>query len=85
MGSAVLPWATAGHESDVGTGALLEKTQVATLVTIREPRIARARRPVEKPGVMPAGHVVDRVIEVEVVVVHSVHGIAHIVRITGQA
>jgi len=40
---------------------------------------------VEKPGVMLAGHVVDRVIEVEVVVVHPVHGIAHIVRVNGQA
>jgi hypothetical protein len=85
VGSAVLPWTTAGHEPDVGTGVLLEKTQIATLVTIREPRIARARRPVEKPGVMLAGHVVDRVIEVEVVVVHPVHGIAHIVRVNGQA
>jgi hypothetical protein len=34
---------------------------------------------------MLAGHVVDRVIEVEVVVVHPVHGIAHIVRVDGQA
>jgi hypothetical protein len=57
----------AGYEPDVGTGVLLEKTQIATLVTIREPRIARARRPAEKPGVMLAGHVVDRLIEVEVV------------------
>jgi hypothetical protein len=34
---------------------------------------------------MLVGHVVDRVIEVEVVVVHPVHGIAHIVRVNGQA
>ena len=85
MGSAVLPWTTAGYEPDVETGAFLEKTQIATLVTIREPRIARARRRVEKPRAMLAGHVVDRVIEAEVVVVHPVHGIAHIVRVDGQA
>jgi hypothetical protein len=34
---------------------------------------------------MLAGHVVDRVIEVEVVVVRPVHGIPHIVRVDGQA
>src|SRR5437764_13775853 len=34
---------------------------------------------VEKPGVVLVGHVVDRVIEVEVVVVHSVHRVAHVV------
>ena len=34
---------------------------------------------VEKPRIMLVGHVVDRVIEVEVVVVPSVHGIAHVV------
>ena len=31
-------------------------------------------------GVILVGHMVDRVIEVEVVVVHPVHRIAHIVR-----
>ncbi len=36
-------------------------------------------------GVILVGHIVDRVIEVEVVVVHSVHRIAHIVRVNGQA
>src|SRR5213075_2866535 len=34
---------------------------------------------VEKPGIMLVRHIVDRVIEVEVVVVHPVHGIAHVV------
>ena len=34
---------------------------------------------VEKPGVVLVGHIVDRVIEVEVVVVHPVHGIAQVV------
>ena len=34
---------------------------------------------------MVAGHVVDRVIEVEVVVVRPDHGIVHIVRVDGQA
>ena len=40
---------------------------------------------VEKPGVVLVRHIVDRVIEVEVVVVHPVHRIAHIVRVNGQA
>jgi len=31
------------------------------------------------PGIMLIGHVIDRVIEIEVVVVHSVHGIAKVV------
>src|SRR4030095_7363859 len=34
---------------------------------------------VEKPGITLVGYVVDRIIEVEVVVVHSVHRIPHIV------
>ena len=38
----------------------------------------------EKPGVVLVGHIVDRVIEVEVVVVHPVHGIPYIVRVDGQ-
>jgi len=59
---------------------------IIALVTIREPRIAREReRLAEKPGGMLAGHVVDRAIEVEGVVVHPVHRIAHIVRVNGQA
>ena len=33
----------------------------------------------EKPGIVLVGHVVDRVIEVEVVVVHPVHRVAHVV------
>src|SRR5438552_825005 len=43
-----------------------------------EPDVA-ARILVEKPGIILVGHVVDRVIEVEVLVVHPVHGIAHVV------
>src|ERR1043166_1230348 len=34
---------------------------------------------IEKTGVMLVGHIVDWIIEVEVVVVHPVHGIAHVV------
>src|SRR6266513_514609 len=34
---------------------------------------------VEKPGITLVGHIVDRVIEVEVVVVHPVHGVARVV------
>ncbi len=33
----------------------------------------------EKPGITLVGHIVDRVIEVEIVVIHSVHRVAHIV------
>lgn len=33
----------------------------------------------EKPGVVLVGHIVDRIIEVEVVVVHPVHGVPHVV------
>jgi len=53
---AVLPRTTAGHESDVATGVMMEE-----------------------PGVTLVGHIVDRVIEVEVVVIHSVHGVPHVV------
>ena len=34
---------------------------------------------VEKPGIVLVGHIVDRIIEVEVVVVHPVHRVAHVV------
>src|SRR6266550_8554940 len=34
---------------------------------------------VEKPGIVLVSHIVDRIIEVEVVVVHPVHGIAQII------
>src|SRR3954470_22197361 len=37
------------------------------------------RKLLEEPGIILVGHVVDGIIEVEVVVVHSVHGIAQIV------
>jgi hypothetical protein len=53
-----------GHFPGTGAG---RQVDVATPILI------------EKPGVILVGHVVDRVIEVEVVVVHSVHGIAHVV------
>ena len=33
----------------------------------------------EIPGVTLVGHIVDRVIEIEVVVVHPVHGVSHVV------
>jgi hypothetical protein len=33
----------------------------------------------EKPGVTLVSHIVDRVIEVEVVVIHAVHGVPHVV------
>ena len=32
---------------------------------------------VKKPGIVLVGHIVDRIIEVEVVVVHPVHRVAH--------
>ena len=34
---------------------------------------------VQKPGVILVGHIVHRVIEVKVVVIHPVHGIPHVV------
>src|SRR5256885_4818572 len=34
---------------------------------------------VEKPGIVLVGHIVDRIIEIEVVVVHPVHRVAHVV------
>src|SRR2546423_1159774 len=38
-----------------------------------------ARVLIEKPGIVLVGHVIHRVIEIEVVVVHPVHGIAQVV------
>jgi hypothetical protein len=60
-----------GHS--ISGAAVLPRTTAG-----HEPDVA-TRVLVEKPGIMLAGHVVDRVIEVEVVVVHPVHGIAHVV------
>jgi hypothetical protein len=60
-----------GHS--IGGSAVLPWTRAG-----HEPDIP-TRVLAEKPGVMLVGHVVDRIIEVEVVVIHPVHGISHIV------
>src|SRR4029077_17602818 len=57
----------------VGGAAILPRASAGD-----EPDVA-TRVLMEKPGVMLVGHIVDRVIEVEVVVVHPVHGITHVV------
>src|SRR6266496_1662163 len=60
-----------GHS--VCRSAVLPRTTAGREVDITTPIL------IEKPGVILVGHVVDRVIEVEVVVVHPVHGIAQVV------
>jgi hypothetical protein len=60
-----------GHS--VGRPAVLPRTTAG-----HEPDVA-TRVLVEIPRVTLVGHIVDRVIEVEIVVVHSVHRIPHIV------
>src|SRR5437773_132567 len=70
MSNAAIP-EDLGHS--VGRPAVLPRTTAG-----HESDVA-TRVLVEKPGVMLVGHIVDRVIEVEVVVVHPVHGIAHVV------
>src|SRR6266545_5199263 len=57
----------------VGGPAVLPRTAAG-----HEPDVA-ARVLIEKPRVTLVRHVVDRVIEVEIVVVHPVHGVTHIV------
>src|ERR1700730_10635119 len=54
----------------VGGAAVLPRTTAG-----HKPDVA-TRVLVEKPGITLVRHVVDRVIEVEVVVIHPVHGIA---------
>src|SRR5256886_13037227 len=60
-----------GHP--VGRPAVLPRTAAS-----HEPDVT-ARVLMEKPGITLVSHVVDRVVEVEVVVVHPVHGIAQVV------
>ena len=60
-----------GHS--VGRPAVFPRATAGREVDVATPVL------VEKPGVILVGHIVDRVIEVEVVVVHPVHGIAHVV------
>src|SRR4029078_13053054 len=54
--AAVLPWTTAGYESDVATRVLMEI-----------------------PWVTLVGDIVHGVIEIEIVIVHSIHGVSHVV------
>src|SRR5882757_7723522 len=60
-----------GHS--IGRAAVLPRTAAG-----HQPDVA-TRVLLEKPGITLVGDIVDRIIEVEVVVVHSVHGIAQIV------
>ena len=60
-----------GHS--VGRPAVLPRTTAG-----HEPDVA-TRVLMEKPGITLVRHIVDRVIEIEVVVVHPVHRIPHIV------
>src|SRR5882757_18642 len=60
-----------GHS--IGRAAVLPRTAAG-----HEPDVA-TRVLLEKPGVTLVGDIVDRIIEVEVVVVHSVHRVAHVV------
>src|SRR4029453_6797276 len=70
MSNAAIP-ENLGHS--VGRPAILPRT-----TTGHEPDIA-TRVLIEKPGVTLVGHIVHRVIEVEVVVIHAVHRIPHVV------
>jgi len=60
-----------GHS--IGRPAVLPRTAAGHQVDIA------TRVMMEIPGVTLVGHIVDRVVEVEVVVVHAVHGVSHIV------
>ncbi len=60
-----------GHA--VGRAAVLPRTTAGDEVDVATGVL------LEKPGVVLVGHIIDRVIEVEVVVVHAVHGIAQVV------
>src|SRR2546430_1692726 len=57
----------------VGWAAVLPRTTAG-----HKPDVA-TRVLMEIPGVTLAGHIVHRVIEVEVVVIHAVHGVPHVV------
>src|SRR4029450_151685 len=70
MSNAAIP-ENLGHS--VGRPAVLPRTTAG-----HEPDIATPIL-VEKPGVILVRHIVDRIVEVEVVVVHTVHGITQIV------
>src|SRR5213078_889138 len=68
MSNAAIP-EDLGHS--VGRPAVLPRTTAG-----HEPDVA-TRVLMEKPRVILVGHIIDGVVEVEVVVVHPVHGIAH--------
>src|SRR5262245_37993776 len=57
----------------VGRPAVLPRTTAG-----REPDVA-TRVLMEKPGVTHVSHIIDRVIEIEIVVVHTVHRIPQVV------
>src|SRR6267154_556469 len=57
----------------VGRAAVFPWTTAGREVDVATPVL------MQKPGVVLVGHIVDRIIEVEVVVVHPVHRVAHVV------
>ena len=60
-----------GHS--VGRPAVLPRTTAGHEMDVATPVL------VEKPRVILVGYVVDRVIEVEIVVIHTVHRVAQVV------
>src|SRR5947209_16215766 len=60
-----------GHP--VSRGAVLPRTGAGHEVDVATPIL------LEEPRVVLVSHIIDRVIEIEVVVVDAVHGIAHVV------
>src|SRR2546421_8929447 len=71
----VMGYATAGEDLGHFIGGAGDFPRAATG---REVDVAGSEL-FANPGIMLVGHVIDWVIEIEVVVVHPVHGIAHIV------
>src|SRR4029078_3302714 len=57
----------------VGRAAVFPRAGTGREVKVATPVL------VEKPGIVLVGHIVDRIIEGEVVVVHPVHRVAHVV------
>src|SRR5215471_6860190 len=60
-----------GHT--IGRPAVLPRTAAG-----HEPNIA-TRVLMEIPGITLVSHIVDRIVEIEVVVIHAVHGVSHII------
>ena len=70
MSDAAIP-ENLGHS--IGRAAVLPRTAAGHEVDVA------TRVMMEIPGVTLVGHIVHRVIEIEIVVVHPVHGIPHVI------